>query len=113
MESRAYNSGSSELAVVQTYKPWLQEQSNQIATRAGKRKRFPNVNPLPSDNGEQFLYEYFLAQLEREKEPGWNLHVDTKREWFYCPCGKCTLMRQTCKCAVCAKIIMHQAGLQA
>lgn len=77
----------------------------------GKRKRFENATELRPDNGERFLYEYFLEQRAREKEAGWVKHVGEKREWLYCPCDKCTKRRQTCTCGVCAKSKEHQSQL--
>jgi len=86
------------------YKRWIMEAANAVAQEAGKPLPYPQVTPLRPDNGEEFYYDYFVSQLEREAEPEWleaTEKLKGKEVLMCCPCRVCTLRRQTCECPVC------------
>lgn len=41
------------------------EEGNALARAAGQPPPYPSLQPLAADNGERFLYAYFLAQVIR------------------------------------------------
>ncbi|KAK3242206.1 hypothetical protein CYMTET_48078 [Cymbomonas tetramitiformis] len=88
------------------YKPWLQVEANHLAELVSLPKPYPEQVGIGEDNGEVFLYDYFLQQQEREQ-----LH----REEYaanptYCPCARCATRRKTCPCDMCAKWREHEAS---
>eukprot|EP00854_Cymbomonas_tetramitiformis_P025627 gene25627-31335_t len=49
------------------YKPWLQVEANHLAELVSLPKPYPEQVGIGEDNGEVFLYDYFLQQQEREQ----------------------------------------------
>ena len=80
---------------------WLQEEANDLAARAGFSPPYPHVKALRDDNGEKFLYEYYVAQLKREEEPGWQEAFANGQKPTRCPCQACLQRRKQCKCQRC------------
>ena len=56
---------------------------------------FPGITAPPPDNGEKFLWEYYLAQRERERQH------DFEAVLVRCPCAHCVQRRLTCACDSC------------
>jgi len=102
-----YNAGLTDEHTVPHYRPWLKEEANQLAKAAGLSLPYPELVDLAKDNGERFLYEYYCAQLEREKEPGFIAAlVESKRTGkpiLRCPCMKCTERCAVCQCHSCQR----------
>jgi hypothetical protein len=81
--------------------PWLREEANRLAAAAGFDIPYPNTKELGPDTGEKFLYEYYLAQIEREKEAGWIKAFANGARPTRCPCQACLQRRQSCVCERC------------
>ena len=71
--------------------------ANALAETAGMRRPFPRRIPTGKDNGETFLFDYYLNQHQREKKYDY-----TKRNMLFCPCEECTDRRAVCPCVACS-----------
>ena len=66
------------------YRPWLRLEANDLARRAGMTIPHPDeIAPLP-DNGERFLFDYYLEQRVRETEADFSDEALER-----CPCRRC------------------------
>ena len=88
------------------YHHWLMVEANELAELAGQPQPYPHVEKPRPDNGEEYLYAYFISQLKREQQEGWLAAVSQLKdgeELTHCPCDMCTVRRRTCACAVCTE----------
>ena len=86
------------------YLLWLMVEANKLAVCAGQSPPYPRVQAPREDNGEEWLWDYFVSQLKREQEPGWIeavLQLKPGEELTHCPCKSCTARRRVCTCEVC------------
>ena len=96
-QDAAYNRLDVDSPTVEHYRPWLRLRANALAQRAGMPLPHPHEVEPPPDNGEKFLYDYYLAQREREK------HADySDPDLVRCPCESCVARRLTCECGSCS-----------
>jgi hypothetical protein len=86
------------------FRPWLRRESNQLARAAEMPLPYPDEPDLREDNGERFLYDYYVEQKERERTltyvPGMTR----------CPCASCVARRETCECDSCSSFRQLQLG---
>jgi hypothetical protein len=82
----------------------LRDEANDLALAAKQPLPHPHHKPPNADNGERFLYDYFLEQLELEKSANWKAAMLLGNgQLCACPCDKCCTRRLTCPCSVCCK----------
>jgi len=77
------------------YRPWLRREANMLAAAAGMPLPYPDEPDVKDDNGERFLYDYYVEQRERKKK------YEYVNGMTHCPCGLCSARRQDCPCESC------------
>lgn len=82
-------------------------------TRTEFSPPYPHVKALRADNGEKFLYEYYVAQLKREEEPGWQEAFANGQKPTRCPCQACLQRRKQCECQRCVAWRATEEGMAA
>ena len=104
-QERLWNSELSERDTVTHYRRWLKEEANDLARIVGHDAPYPEVEPLAANTGEKFLRDYYIEQLEREKEPSWKQAVEDRETKkipiLRCPCSACITRRRDCMCQAC------------
>lgn len=92
-----YHEHKASSPTVPHYRPWLRLEANSLARRAGMALPHPDeIEPRP-DNGERFLYDYYVEQRARERESDFSDEAMVR-----CPCRRCVERRRHCKCDACA-----------
>ena len=68
--------------------------SNELSKAAGFPEVYVDINPdLDADTGEAFLWDYFIAEREREKQPN---YTNNQPNVYRCTCTSCASRQKTC-----------------
>ena len=94
-QKKDYHAFHTDELKVLHFAPWLQYRANALAVRAGLSKPYPQLPDLQDDTGERFGWDYFLQQIERQKQFRFLGTLDR------CPCNVCDARRSTCLCHAC------------